>query len=250
MNIAVITGASSGLGKEFFLNIGREYDEVWLIARREDKLKEIAVLRDDLSVRTIAMDLSKEGCAGGFENMIKEAGACVGLLINNAGYGVIGYFEDMPTDNQTGMVRLNNEALVGVTSATLKYMNKGSQIINICSIASFVPNTRMTVYSSTKAFVRSFSRGLRCELKRRGINVLAVCPGPMATEFMQRAGIDKGTSKTFDTLPYADPSMVAKKSLKHSKKGRAVYTPLMLFKVYRILAKILPTEFMMKLAKT
>ena len=250
MKIAVITGASSGLGKEFFLNLKGDFDEVWLIARREDKLKEIASMREDVRTRVIAMDLTKEGSMAEIDGLIKECGGEIGMLINNAGYGCIGNVKDMPTEGQMGMVRLNNEVMVGMTSTALKYMKRGSEIINICSIASFTPNTRMTVYSSTKAFVMSFSRGLRAELKKEGISVLAVCPGPMATEFLACAGIEKGTSKTFDTLPYAEPAMVAKRSLRASKKGRAVYTPLILFKIYRVLAKLLPTGFMMKLAKT
>jgi short-subunit dehydrogenase len=129
-------------------------------------------------------------------------------------------------------------------------MVKGGEIINIASIASFVPNTRMAVYSSTKAFVLSLSRALREELKPKKINVLAVCPGPMDTEFLPVANIKKGTSKMFDTLPRVSPAIVAKKSLIHSAKAHSVYTPLLLFKFYRILAKLLPNSLIMKIAGT
>ena len=250
MNIALITGASSGLGKEFFLKLEDKYDEVWLIARRRERMEEIAALRADVVTRIIPMDLTKDGSMEELEALLTENGACIGLLINNAGFGTLGYFDEMSTKGQTDMVRLNDEALVGVSSVALRHMNKGSQIINICSIASFAPNTRMTVYSSTKAFIMSFSRALREELKRRDINVLAVCPGPMATEFLACAGIEEGKSKTFDTLPYCDAAKVAEKSLKASAKGRAVYTPKAFYKFYHGVSKLLPTALLMKMAKT
>ena len=148
------------------------------------------------------------------------------------------------------MVRLNCEALTAVTSATLPFMNENSEIINTSSIASFAPNTRMAVYSSTKAYVTSFSRALKAELKPRKINVLAVCPGPMSTEFMAVANIDKGSSKTFDTLPRVNPRTMALKSLKASHSGRAVYTNRLFFKFYRLLAKILPHSLVMKFCGT
>jgi short-subunit dehydrogenase len=129
-------------------------------------------------------------------------------------------------------------------------MNKGACIINTCSIASFVPNARMSVYSATKAFVMSYSRSLRYELRKRKINVTAICPGPMSTEFLAVAGIDKGVSKTFDTLPRCNVAKTAKGGIKASKKGRGVYTPHPFYKFYRVLAKILPHAWLMGASKT
>ena len=126
---------------------------------------------------------------------------------------------------------------------------ENSYIINVCSIASFVPNANLTVYSSTKAYVMSFSRGLRCELKKKKINVTAVCPGPMSTEFLAVAGINDGVSKMFDTLPRTTPSFVVKKSIKAAKRGKDVYTPRLLFKFYRVLAKVLPHSLLISLCK-
>jgi short-subunit dehydrogenase len=108
----------------------------------------------------------------------------------------------------------------------------------------------MTVYSSTKAYVTSFSRGLDYELKARKINVCVVCPGPMDTEFLSVAGIEKGTSHTFDALPRVNPKTMAKKSLIASRKKKSVYTNLVFYKFYRILAKILPHSLVMKMAGT
>ena len=108
----------------------------------------------------------------------------------------------------------------------------------------------MTVYCSTKAYVLSFSRSLRFELKDKGINVIAVCPGPMNTEFLANAGIEEGSSKAFDTLPYCDPEKVARVSLVKADAGKGIYTPHGFFKFYRVLAKILPHELVMYLSQT
>jgi short-subunit dehydrogenase len=173
----------------------------------------------------------------------------VKFLINNAGFGTIGNLDTADYKTQGEIVELNVRALTEITTIVLPYMSEKSYIVNTCSIASFVPNARMTVYSSTKAYVMSFTRALRFELRKRKINVTAICPGPMDTEFLAVAGIEKGTSKTFDTLPYADPAKVAKAALKHAAKGHAVYTPKLLFKVYRILARIVPHGILMKVSK-
>ena len=147
------------------------------------------------------------------------------------------------------MTDLNIRAMTLVTRAVLPYMREGAKIVNISSIASFCPNARMTVYSSTKAYVSSFSLGLREELRARKIAVTAVCSGPMDTEFLEIGGI-AGNSKMFKTLPYCDPKKVAAGSYAAVKADRAFYTPRVFFKLYRFLAKLLPSTIVVKLAKT
>ncbi len=250
MNIAVITGASSGLGYEYAKAVDTSYDtidEIWLIARRRDRLEKTAY-ELNTTVRIIDMDLTDETAVCRYGEMLKIYEANVRLLINNAGFGRLGYFDDIQIKDNTGMVRLNCEALTEMTAITLPFMSSGAQIINVCSIAAFAPNTRMAVYCSTKAYVMSFSRALRGELKRKRINVLAVCPGPMDTEFLPVANITKGASRTFDTLPRVSPQSVAKHSIAASKKGKAVYTDRAFYKFYRFLSKILPTGLVMKMA--
>ena len=252
MNIAVITGASSGIGFEYAKAVYEtrtDLDEIWVIARRADRLQ---MLQDELGSTVIPLPfaITDPQFTDSYTNLLKEKNATVKLLINNAGFGKLGNFDELSLSDNTGMVRLNCEALTAVTSATLPFMNENSEIINTSSIASFAPNTRMAVYSSTKAYVTSFSRALKAELKPRKINVLAVCPGPMSTEFMAVANIDKGSSKTFDTLPRVNPRTMALKSLKASHSGRAVYTNRLFFKFYRLLAKILPHSLVMKFCGT
>ena len=252
MNIAVITGASSGLGWEYAKALYEtrvDLDEIWVIARREDRLTE---LKNELgsTVIPLAFDITDPQAIERYTELLKSKNATVKLLINNAGFGKLGNFDELPLQENARMVRLNCEALTVMTSATLPFMNERSEIINSCSIASFAPNARMAVYSSTKAYVMSLSRALRLELKPRKINVLAVCPGPMSTEFLSIANIEKGSSKTFDTLPRVNPRTMAVKSLKASRKGKSVYTNRLFFKFYRLIAKILPHSIVMKMCET
>lgn len=252
MNIAVITGASSGLGLEYVKAVYEtrtDLDEIWIIARREDRLTE---LKNELgsTVIPLAFDITDPQAIEKYTELLKSKNATVKLLINNAGFGKLGNFDELPLQENARMVRLNCEALTVMTSVTLPFMNEHSEIINSCSIASFAPNARMAVYSSTKAYVMSLSRALRLELKPRKINVLAVCPGPMSTEFLSIANIEKGSSKTFDTLPRVNPRTMAVKSLKASRKGKSVYTNRLFFKFYRLIAKILPHSIVMKMCGT
>jgi short-subunit dehydrogenase len=252
MKIAVITGASSGLGSEYAYAVSllrQDIEEIWLIARRQDKLEEVASNLSKKS-RVLALDITDPEGVKKYTALLESEKAEVSLLINNAGFGKLGLFYELSTDDNAGMIRLNCEALTVFTSVTLPFMYEGGEIINTCSIASFAPNSRMAVYSSTKAFVLSFSRALREELKKRKINVMAVCPGPMETEFLSVAGIGKGDSKTFDMLPRDKAQKVALHSLKASKAKKAVFCDHFFYKFYRIVAKILPTSLVMKMAKT
>ena len=183
------------------------------------------------------------------QNTLKEENPQVQLLINCAGCGYLGDFAESELSEQCRTIDLNVRALSCITHAVLPYVEKGGRVINISSIASFVPNVRMTVYSATKAYVSFFSRGLHEELKPRKISVTAVCPGPMATEFIQKGRI-KGHSKTFDTLPYCDPKKVVKGALNASKKRRAVYTPKAFYKFYRVLSGLIPHAILLHAAKT
>jgi len=251
MNIAIITGASSGLGVEFFKELQKEaLDEIWVIARRKERLEAVCNEFGKLKSRVIALDITKSESTEYLDELLKNENATIKFLINNAGFGVIGNLDEAYYQTQGDMISLNVKALTEITTISLRYMSSGSKIINTCSIASFVPNARMTVYSSTKAYVLSFTRALRYELKKKKINVTAVCPGPMDTEFLAVAGIEKGTSKTFDTLPRCNVAKTAKGAIKASKRGRCVYTPHPFYKFYRVLSKLLPHSWLMGAAKT
>jgi short-subunit dehydrogenase len=253
MKIAIVTGASSGLGTEYVRVIAEKYtdvEEIWVVARRADRLNALKEKYGEKKIFPISLDLTKDESYKMLAEMLASEQPEIKILVNNAGYGTLGDFDTMETSSQTGMIDLNNKALTAVTSVALPYMKKGSFAVNVCSIASFAPNPRMTVYCSTKAYVLSFSKSLRFELKKKGINVLALCPGPMDTEFLPVAGIEKGASHTFDTLPRVNPAVAAERSLHHASRGRGIYTPRAFFKFYRFLAKILPHGIVMHMSKT
>ncbi len=252
MNIAIITGASSGLGRAFFENLPKvcpDLEQIWLVARRAERLQDMAAT-SAVPVTVLPMDLTDPAAYDTLAHRLAAEKPTVRVLINNAGVGELDNMRDSDWPTQCRMVDLNCRALTAVTTVVLPYVEPGrGHIINVASIASFVPTVRMTVYASTKAYVLSLSKGLREELRPLKVNVLALCPGPMDTEFLTVANIT-GRSDTFKRLPYADPDKVAKRALKKAAAGRAVYTPLMLFKLYRVLAKLLPHSLMMKLCKT
>ncbi len=251
MKIAIITGASSGLGVEFYKGLQDEaLDEIWIIARREEKLNEIKELHGKITTRCIPMDITTRESMVNLKELLASESPDVKILINNAGAGVYGPLDEADYVMQGSMVELNVRAVTEITTIVLPYMSGKSRIINSCSIASFVPNANLTVYSSTKAYVMSFSRGLRYELKKKKINVTAVCPGPMETEFLAVAGLDNGNSKTFDALPRCNPRKTALGAIRASKRGKAVYTPKVFYKLYRVLSKVLPTSWLIGFAKT
>ncbi len=252
MITAIITGASSGLGTEFAKEINKKYPQIesfWLIARRKEKLQELARELGEDKCFILPLDLTEDDAFLSLEQMLKDAKPEVEFLINNAGFGKMGDFSEVATYQSVDQIKLNCIGLTATAGAVLPYMQKNSKIINISSIASFAPNTRLTVYSSTKAYVTSFSKGLREELKKRKIKVTAVCPGPMDTEFLAVANIPKGSSFTFDTLPRVKPQKVAKGAIKAAEKNKAIYTPGVFYKFYRVLAKVLPHSLVMKLSK-
>ncbi len=252
MKTAIITGASAGMGREFVRQIADVFPEVecyWLIARRLEKLEEMARTLGDKTVRCLPLDLCDAMSFMAYQEKLREEEPEVVLLVNNAGCGYLGNLGEMETSTQTRMVDLNIRALTAITNMTVPFMAPGGCILNVSSIASFCPNPRMTVYSSSKAYVTAFTVGLAEELKPKGITATAVCPGPMATEFLELGRI-AGNSKTFETLPYCDQVRVAGGALRAAKAGRTIYTPMLFYKAYRVLAKVLPVKLMVKFAKT
>jgi len=252
MRTAIITGASTGLGREFVRQLADVFPEVecyWLIARRADRLREVADSLPDKKVECLSMDLCDTMSFMALQEKLIAEQPEIALLINNAGCGYLGNIGEVDTASQTRIVDLNIRALTAVTNIVVPFMGPGSCILNVSSIASFCPNPRMTVYSSTKAYVSSFTVGLAEELKPKGITVTAVCSGPMKTEFLDLGNIT-GNSKTFETLPYCDQVQVAGGALRATRAGRTIYTPRLFYKTYRVLAKVMPVKLMVKFAKT
>ena len=251
MKTAIITGASAGLGTDFALqlhDVFPEIDHVVLIARRMDRLEAVAGKMTGVQVECLPLDLCEEESFSELESFLNEKKLDVALLINCAGCGDMGNFGEIDTAKQMRIVDLNVRALTAATNVVIPFMKQGAHILNISSIASFCANPRMTTYSASKAYVSSFTLGISEELKEKGITATAICPGPMRTEFLELASIHD--SFAFNHLPYCDSRKVALQGLKAAKAGKVFVTPRAFFKFYRVLAKILPSTWMVKLTKT
>jgi short-subunit dehydrogenase len=220
--IALITGASAGLGVDFARQLSVQGKQLVLVARRKDRLEALASELGE--ARAVEADLSK---ADAIERLIADLvahGEHVELLVNNAGFGLTGRFADLDGKRQRQMIDLNCGALVELTHAVLPGMieRKSGAILNVASTAAFQPGPGMAVYFATKAFVLSFSEALHEEVKKHGVVVSALCPGPTATEFGEVAGF--GPSNLLDKVAADSPSVV-RAGLKGLEKGRAIVIP-------------------------
>ena len=191
--IAVITGASSGMGRRFAETIAQygTFDEVWVIARRAPELE---ALRKTVPfpIRPLALDLTDRRSFTTYAEALAAEPVEVGLLLNASGFGKFRAVMDTPLDVNLNMTDLNCQAVVAMCQLTVPYMPQGGQIINIASVAAFQPIPYINIYGATKAFVLSFSRALNRELRSRGIAVMAVCPFWTKTAFFDRAVADGG----------------------------------------------------------
>ena len=249
MDIAIITGASSGLGAWYARLLDAEgLDEIFLIARREKRLATIAGLTKT-KTRVLALDLTEDDTINKIERALaKTDEPNVRWLVNCAGFGRIGYAGDIDAQTLTQMTELNCIAPLKLTTALLPFMGAGSLIINVASCAAFQPIPGVSVYAATKAFVLSWSRSLGYELAPQGIGVTAVCPYWIRdTEFISRAEATD-TRGLFRNFPFpTDAETVARRSLRAAKNGISVCTPDAIAFLDRIAAKILPHGLLMHL---
>jgi short-subunit dehydrogenase len=196
--VALVTGASAGLGVEFARQLSKRGHRLVLAARRKDRLEELA--KELGRARAVAIDLSKANAAAKLLADLEANGEVVDLLVNNAGFGLIGRFAELDAKLERQMIDLNVGALTdlcrGVAPGMIK--RKGGAILNVASTAAFQPGPKMAVYFATKAFVLSLSEALHEELKPHGIKVSCLCPGPTRTEFGEVAGF--GGNGAFDRL--------------------------------------------------
>lgn len=247
--VAIITGASSGLGKQFVLQTAKSHgflDEIWVVARRADRLLELGVLVSNIVIRPIPLDLSKKESTARLKSILAKEKAKVYVLVNGSGLGVAGKFDRQSEEMLDEMLKVNCLALTRVTRAVLPYMPKKARIIQIASSAAFAPQPGFAVYAATKSYVLNFSLALRQELKKRRIIVTAVCPGPVNTEFFDTA-YQKKEMKLYKKLVMAKPEKVVKKALKDVKKGKAVSVYGISMKAVRVLCKLLPNSLIVKL---
>jgi len=245
VKIAIITGASSGMGREFVLELDKSesFDELWVIARRKERLEALSGLTR-ARVRPICLDLTDMNSITELEALLKAEKPNVAVLVNAAGFGYFKAFTELPLADQLKMIDLNDKALIAVTYATLPFMEKGSRIYNLGSLSSFQPVPYINVYGASKAFVLSYSRALNVELRPRGIRVMAVCPGWVKTEFFDTAVSD-------DTITYYnryyEANEVVLRALKDMRRGRDVSVCGFPIRAQVLGVKLLPHKLVMRI---
>ena len=226
--ITVITGASSGLGAEFARQIYESLEEtdtpqeIWLIARSKENLESTGaeLTGKNISVRIIPLNISGAEGVHRLKSLLEEekksGDFSIDMLVNNAGFGTYGPFAETDIDREMQMIELNCTSLTGVCGIALPYLAKGSSIINTASLAAFLPLGNFAVYAATKAYALSFSIALAAELKDRGIQVCALCPGSVSTNFANVAS----NGKRKEVLHGKDPVKVVRHCLKANRRGK------------------------------
>ena len=246
MKIAIVTGASSGMGKEFVLQL-KDYvqvDEVWAIARRTEALEKLEQ-ESGLKVRPISLDLCEEESFRTVEKLLAQEKPDVKLLVNAAGFGKFGAYHKVSLVDDARMVDLNCKALLLMTRIVLPYMASGSHVLQLDSLSAFQPVPYITTYGATKAFVLSYSRAMNRELRGRGIRMMTMNPGWVKTEFFSHAfQTNEGEVQYFDRL-YEAKDVVATglKDLYRSKKDCSIHGFPVKFQVF--LVKLVPHRFVM-----
>lgn len=246
-NIAIVTGASGGLGREFvkLLVSDNNIDEIWVIARNEEKLQRL-VNEYGNKVKTYSMDLSDIKRIKEFQKVISDAGVNIACLINNAGFAKFCSYGDITIDESVNMIDLNISGVIAMGLVCIPFMDRGSHIINIASQASFQPLPYQNIYSSTKSFIRNYTRALNVELKEKGIIATAVCPGWIKTGLFDR-GIINARKATTHFVGMVTPDVVVKKAIRDAYKGKDISVYGLYVKMCHLIAKILPQKAMMKI---
>lgn len=248
MKIAIVTGASSGMGREMAKQIGDRFGgirEIWVIARRGERLRELES-QIPVPLRILPLDLTEREDLERLEQELRREQPKVYILANAAGFGKIAPAEQVPLEDEAEMIDVNCRALCAVTHLVLPYMAEGGRILQFASAAAFLPQPGFAVYAATKSFVLSYSRALNGELKPRGICVTAVCPGPVDTEFFQVAETG-GAMPAYKRYFMARPEKVAAQAMRDSMMGKAVSVYGLSMKGFFLLTKVLPHSLLLKI---
>lgn len=237
---ALITGASSGLGRDMAKYLGEKGYDLVIVGRNKEKLEEVKQ-SVKTNVEIIAMDLSSEENCMELYNKVKD----IDILVNNAGFGAFGKFIEISLETEINMIKTNITALHILTKLYMQDMVKKDKgyIMNVSSIAGFLPGPLMATYYSTKAYVLRLTQGLQEELKKQksNVKVSVLCPGPTATDFLSRAGVAFSTKS-------ASSEYVSKYAVDQMLKGKKVIVPTLKIKLARKLCKLTPDRILAKFA--
>ena len=241
--IAIITGATGGIGREFVKQIlPEELDEIWAVARDEQKLNELRETYGE-KVIPISIDLSDMQGINKIKCLLEEQKPQVCFLINNAGLAKMGSYQDFSIEEISRTVDLNCKTPVLLCKICIPYMSSGSRILNISSASAFQPNPYINLYAASKAFERSYSRALNVELKGTGITATAVCPSWVDTELLTKE--INGKKVRFPGMVTAD--RVVTQALEDARKGKDMSVCSLYVKCQHLNVKLLPQKLVMKL---
>ena len=248
----MITGASSGIGRELASVIAKDRLDLVLVARRVERLEELATeLRQKygVNVAVVAADLAQPGAAERVFEAARAGSGSVDVLVNNAGVGVHGLFAQTPLSREVEMIHVNVLALTELTKLCVAGMieRRRGRIVNVASTAAFQPGPLMAVYYATKAHVLSFTEALAEELTGTGVTATALCPGPTRTEFQQKAGF--GDVPLLKGPLVWDAASVARVGWEGAKRGKRVVVPGFVNRVLALGARLSPRRLTTKIAR-
>ena len=246
MKIAIVTGASSGMGREFVRQMNQYVrpDVIWAVARRKAALEALSA-ETDIPVRPVVLDLGKEESFREFAALLEAEKPEVELLVNAAGFGKFGDFDGIPMEDDLAMIDLNCKALVAMTRICLPYMKRGSHILQLDSLSAFQPVPYITTYGATKAFVLSYTRAVNAELKPKGIRMMAMNPAWVKTEFFNHAFQTNNRVQYFNYVyEAADVVATGLRDLYKTKKDVSIHGLPVKLQVLGV--KLLPHKLVMK----
>ncbi len=248
MAIAIITGASSGIGAQFARELYKTVgiDEFWFIARRTERME---ALRDELGVKAkiISADLATREGIDKVRASLEEEKPQVRFLINCAGFGNFGRFDEIPESDVEAMIDLNVKASVLITHMTVPYIERGGRIIELGSGSCFTPLPAFNIYSSGKVFILHYTKALNFELERYGIRATCFCPGWVDTEFLDKATARTNVTEPKEMKPMLNCATVVRGCVKASLKGKTMYVTNWYTKLQHLLFKLLPDWILTKL---
>ena len=246
--VTLITGASAGIGAALAHEFAANGHELVLVARREQALNmqaDAIAAKGHARPTVLRMDVAQVDAARDIAEALGKRGLEPEIVVNNAGFGLLGTADKLSRSEQLAMIDLNVRALTDLSLAFIESIKRRrGGILNVASVAAFLPGPGMAVYYATKAFVLSFSEALGHELKERGVRVTVLCPGPVATEFQARAGI---TGNVFPPLLTRTAERVAREGYQGLKQGRRVVVPGTPNKLVTMLVRFVPRKILLNL---
>ncbi len=242
MTIAIVTGATSGMGKEILIRILNEkhhFDEIWLLGRRENLLKKWKKMFPSETFRTFPLAFDEKNQRDDFYSYLEKVKPEISVFVHAAGFGIMGRIDEIQVREQEEMTEVNVTSCVSLTGHILPFMKEGGRMIYFASSAAFLPQPDFAVYAASKAFVLSFVRSLRAENRHRNLRITAVCPGAVKTDFFKRAAAGRSIP-VYKKMVMAKPDKVAKKAWQDNGRNREISVYGLPMKLFFLATKMIP----------